>query len=148
MASRRGAVRPPTVFVHAAYKRFADRFLDGTSAWNGPLGVVSDAAYRTFEFTAEPDSMLVLYTDGLIEYDRDVIEGERLMLATAREIAVRRLANPAAEIQDAIFAGREPSDDVAILTISFRDRADIPEGDIGEQWSVALRGVRASFAKP
>src|SRR5947209_11257668 len=60
-----------------------------------PLGVESDAASQTFEFTAEPNSMLVLYTDGLIEFSRDIIEGERLMLATAREIALRRLTNPA-----------------------------------------------------
>lgn len=112
-----------------------------------PLGVQPNAAYRTFQFTAQPNSMLVLYTDGAIEYDHDLIEGERLMLATAREIVLRREANPAAAIQDAIFSRSKPLDDVAILTISFKERSDDPQGNNGEDWSVALRGVRVPFGE-
>ncbi|MFN2450436.1 MAG: PP2C family protein-serine/threonine phosphatase [Candidatus Baltobacteraceae bacterium] len=109
-----------------------------------PLGVQADARYRTFHFTAEPESVLVLYTDGLIEYDRNLIEGERRVLEIAREIGRRKAKNPAAEIQDAIFAQYEPLDDVAILTITFRDGAQ-HEGNDRERWSVGLRGVRTPF---
>jgi len=109
-----------------------------------PLGVHPDADYPSFCFTAEPRSMLVLYTDGLLEYDRDIIQGERRMLETACLIARRTVDNPAAEIQDAIFSQYEPMDDVAILTISFRHGAEHPQHD-GERSSVSLRGVRTPF---
>jgi hypothetical protein len=109
-----------------------------------PLGIHLDATYPSFTFAAEPHSMLVLYTDGLLEYDRNLIQGERRMLETARAIAGRRVDNPAAEIQDAIFAQYEPLDDVAILTISFRDGAGRTQHD-GENSSVALRGVRTPY---
>lgn len=108
-----------------------------------PLGVTKNARYRTFRVEAKPDSLLVLYTDGLIEYDHNIIEGERRMLATAREIALRRATNPADAIQDAIFAANKPLDDVAILTLEFRD-ASI---DRDQPWSVGLRGVRAPFSQ-
>lgn len=109
-----------------------------------PLGVHPDATYPSFRFTAEPHSMLVLYTDGLLEYDRDLIQGERRMLETARIIARRRVDNPAAEIQHAIFDRCEPSDDVAILTISFLNGTEHAQND-GDRSSAALRGVRTPY---
>ncbi|MFN2527378.1 MAG: PP2C family protein-serine/threonine phosphatase [Candidatus Baltobacteraceae bacterium] len=109
-----------------------------------PLGVQSDTKYRNFSFKAEPGSVLVLYTDGLIEYDHDVLEGERRILEIAREVVRRKVENPAAEIQDAVFAQYEPLDDVAILTISFRDGAHQDEND-RERWSVGLSGVNQPF---
>jgi anti-sigma regulatory factor (Ser/Thr protein kinase) len=63
-----------------------------------------------------PDSLLVLYTDGLTEATRDVIDGE----ARVREaLADRRIAhapNPAKAILDAVLGGTS-RDDVAILTM-------------------------------
>jgi len=106
-----------------------------------PLGVDTEATYPSFRFTAEPQSMLILYTDGLVEYDHDLIEGERRMLDAARKIARRRAANPAAEMQDEIFARYEPLDDVAILTILFADA----EQRHGEQRSVEFSGSRTAF---
>jgi len=109
-----------------------------------PLGVAQDAVYPTFHLDAPLDSLLVLYTDGALEYDRNLLEGERRMLQTASDIAVRRVKNPAGAIQDAIFAEYEPLDDVAILTISFHDQAQgANERDESERWSVGLTGLRA-----
>lgn len=107
-----------------------------------PLGVETEASYPIFRFTAEPHSMLVLYTDGLIEYDHDVIEGERRMLNAARKIARRRVANPAVEMQDEIFGQHEPLDDAAILTILF---ADGEQRQKGEQRSVEFSGSRTAL---
>lgn len=112
-----------------------------------PLGVAQNAVYPTFRLDATLDSMLVLYTDGALECDRNLLEGERRMLQTASDIAVRRVKNPAGAIQDAIFAEYEPLDDVAILTISFHDQAQGgSEQDESERWSIGLRGVRAPFS--
>jgi hypothetical protein len=116
-----------------------------------PLGVAHDARYASFSLQAEHEALLILYTDGLLEYDRDIIEGERRILEVAAEVARSGVDNPAAAIRDAIFEQFEPSDDVAIMTISFADaEADgEPAHDAGpraHRWSVGFRGVRAPFA--
>ena len=112
-----------------------------------PLGVAPNAVYPTFRLDAQRDSLLVLYTDGALEYDRDLLEGERRMLQTATDIAVRRVKDPAGAIQDAIFAEYEPLDDVAILAISFHDEAqDNGEQGDSERWSIGLQGTRAPFS--
>lgn len=110
-----------------------------------PLGVQRGSSYRTFSITADHGSLLVLYTDGLLEYDHDVIEGERRMLEAAKNIAVQRLADPAGAIEDAIFKDREPRDDVAILTIAFRDSSITAKEDSPEPWSVGFRGRRVQY---
>jgi len=83
-----------------------------------PLGIVAKATYRTFVATASDGAVLVLYTDGVIENKRDLIEG------TARLLDVTRLTiaeeDPALAIQRRIFAGTAPTDDVAILTVRFK----------------------------
>lgn len=111
-----------------------------------PLGIQRESSYRTFSLMAEHDSLLVLYTDGLIEYDHDLIEGEQRMLESAKNVAVQRLSDPAGAIEDAIFKNHEPLDDVAILTIAFRDSSiDRADADSSERWSIGLRGKRAPY---
>jgi serine phosphatase RsbU (regulator of sigma subunit) len=134
------AGHPPAIFVE---KSGAARLLpyDGL-----PLGIEHGSSYPTFRLTADHDSLLVLYTDGLIEYDHDLIEGERRMLEAAKNIAIQRVADPAGAIEDAIFKDRKPLDDVAILTIAFRDSSiDAANADPSEQWSIGLRGRRAPY---
>ena len=111
-----------------------------------PLGVEPDSAYRTFVLIANHGSLLVLYTDGVLEYDHDIIEGERRMLEAAKNIAAQRVADPAGAIEDAIFKNHKPLDDVAILTIAFRDHSiDAASGDHSDRWSIGLRGRRAAY---
>jgi serine phosphatase RsbU (regulator of sigma subunit) len=88
-------------------------------AYDGlPLGIISKATYRTFLATASDGAVMVLYTDGVIEHKRDIIQG------SARLLEVTRLAvdedDPARAIQRQIFADVSPTDDVAILTIRFK----------------------------
>ena len=111
-----------------------------------PLGVAHDAQYPSFEVQAEHGAILVLYTDGLLEYDRDLLAGERRILETVSAIALRRLDNPAAAIRDAIFTGYEPTDDVAIMTVAFSQHPVDGTVDDEPQWSVGVRGVRAPLA--
>lgn len=113
-----------------------------------PLGVVKGSAYPTFTLRAEHGSLLVMYTDGLLEYNHDLIEGERRMLEVAKNIAIQRVANPAGAIEDAVFKDCKPLDDVAILTIAFRNYGvDAAEDGESERWSIGLRGVRAPFSE-
>ncbi|GAC1305365.1 MAG: hypothetical protein NVS2B3_07050 [Vulcanimicrobiaceae bacterium] len=112
-----------------------------------PLGVAHDARYRSFDVQAEHGAILVLYTDGLLEYDRDLFLGERRILDAVSAIALQRLDNPAAAIRDAIFAGYKPTDDVAIMTVAFAQHPRAGDAsDEAPQWSVGVRGVRAPLA--
>jgi len=88
-----------------------------------PLGVEEDMPPRikTHEFTYEPGSMLLLYTDGLIEFSHDIFDGEARLLAAAAESMRRKAEHPAKFIADRILGDVPPTDDVAVLTLSFQD---------------------------
>jgi CHASE3 domain sensor protein len=84
-----------------------------------PLGATSASSYRTFYEQGAIDSVLVLYTDGLVEYARNVVAGERRLLEVVDGMRSARPANPARHIFESIFGEAHPSDDVAILVASF-----------------------------
>jgi hypothetical protein len=86
-----------------------------------PLGIFADSAFHTNLATAEPGDLLVLYTDGVIEYGRDIIAGETRLIEAA--LRARAAGDPARAIFDAVFGGTPPADDVAIMTIAFLPRA-------------------------
>jgi anti-sigma regulatory factor (Ser/Thr protein kinase) len=67
-------------------------------------------------------SLIAMYTDGLTEFDRDPIEGERLILEALRDEAVYASTNPARYLRDAVLGGRRVHDDVAVITLAFGRR--------------------------
>ncbi|HTU83686.1 MAG TPA: SpoIIE family protein phosphatase [Candidatus Acidoferrales bacterium] len=82
-----------------------------------PLGISRKSGYATSTVQSVPGGMLVLYTDGVIEHSRNVIEGERELIEAVAGVADAE--NPAASIFRKIFDERSVGDDVAILTIGF-----------------------------
>jgi PAS domain S-box-containing protein len=85
-----------------------------------PLGVEENMPpCKTHEFTFESGSMMVLYTDGLIEFTRDLVEGEARLLSAAAEAITRNVEHPATFIADHVLKDAHPNDDIAILTLSF-----------------------------
>jgi PAS domain S-box-containing protein len=81
-----------------------------------PLGLRerSDAATATVEVAR--GSMLVCYTDGLIESTHDIFEGERRLYAAISDAEIETSAEPARRIHDTVlFDGAH--DDVAILAV-------------------------------
>lgn len=91
-----------------------------------PLGVALSPDYRTSRTELAPGAMLVLYTDGLIEYSHDLAQGEAALLAAAEAVAGLPSSDPAAAIRDRIFRDEKVSDDVAILTVRFSENhADV-----------------------
>lgn len=92
-----------------------------------PLGVAEGTAYRTQRLQTVPGAMLVLYTDGVIEYSRDLAAGEAALLEAVEAVAAAPQPDAAAAIRDHVFGSREIADDVAILTIRF---ADSPYGEV------------------
>jgi serine phosphatase RsbU (regulator of sigma subunit) len=82
-----------------------------------PLGVVDHATYSSYLLSPPAGSLIVLYTDGLVEYDHDLIAGERRLLKAVAQIASSGAPDPAGALRDAIFAKRAPVDDVAVVTL-------------------------------
>jgi anti-sigma regulatory factor (Ser/Thr protein kinase) len=83
-----------------------------------PLGIVDEVGATDWTFTIPPGAMLALYTDGMIEYSRDVIDGEERLVEALREGMTFPDEDPARGLLRRVFDGRENTDDVATLTIS------------------------------
>jgi serine phosphatase RsbU (regulator of sigma subunit) len=65
-----------------------------------------------------PDALLVLYTDGLVEFERNVFTGEAALRTAWQSKFAQRLTKPAHAILDQGLAGRSADDDIALLTLS------------------------------
>lgn len=94
-----------------------------------PLGALGSDLPEPRVVTLPPGSLLVLYTDGLVEATRDVAAGEAVLTAAVRE----ELAHPSGTAAQAILArvlgGASTPDDVALITVSVApaplDRLDL-----------------------
>ncbi len=93
-----------------------------------PLGIQADASFRTFVAHATAGSLLVLYTDGVIEFSRDVEAGERRLLEAVSR--ARATSDPSVSIRNEIFGQKPPTDDVAILTIRLEGDPTAPRAEL------------------
>lgn len=104
------------------------------------LGFGSYPAFETSEIATAPGSCILLYTDGLIESTRNVVDGERRL-----EDVLRRLdpgsPKPATHVHDAVV-GAQAFDDVAILLVGMRDDTVRPSWRFDPVWSDVTRRVR------
>ena len=95
-----------------------------------PLGLREHDASAGASHAIVPGSMLVLYTDGLIESTHDLDEGNRRLERALRDPALARSGHPAAHIRDAVLT-EGSRDDVAILCANYagvafeRHRVDV-----------------------
>jgi serine/threonine-protein kinase RsbW len=80
-----------------------------------PLGLRGRAEDGGYAIDVAPGSVLLCYTDGLTEFDRDAVSGEARVRDAFREAS----GEVAHQIYDAIARGRPTHDDVAILAVSF-----------------------------
>ena len=62
---------------------------------------------------------MLVYTDGVIEYSRDVLRGEANLLDAVRGASAMPEADAALGIYERIFRRHALADDVAILTVRF-----------------------------
>lgn len=87
-----------------------------------PLGVEVDlpALIKEHEFIYESGTLLVLYTDGLVEFGHDVEDGVARLLKAARAAVTEGARNPATFIVESVLPEESAYlDDVAVLTIYF-----------------------------
>lgn len=87
-----------------------------------PLGVDFDGQPAVFTEQLHPGEMLVLYTDGLLEFDRDIFQAEHRIVQAARLVWRERPDTLAEAIRSEVMGGAEPNDDIAILCILVDDR--------------------------
>jgi serine phosphatase RsbU (regulator of sigma subunit) len=81
------------------------------------LGVVDDGAYDDHTVEIGAGDMVVFYTDGLVEVERDPAIGQRRLFDALRLDAVTQAANPALAIFERVLDGGTIQDDIAILTL-------------------------------
>jgi PAS domain S-box-containing protein len=84
-----------------------------------PLGMRAIATVPAVAGISLPlGALLVLYTDGLIEHDRDPVQGEAELIQAIRAEVGAPSLNPARTILDRVLGGKDPHDDVAILLVA------------------------------
>jgi serine phosphatase RsbU (regulator of sigma subunit) len=82
-----------------------------------PLGVTDRLQADCRDDRLSPGEMLVCYTDGIIENERNVIEGEARLRRVLSSLKPSERREPAPAIRHRILGARHGRDDVAILTI-------------------------------
>ncbi|HET9096878.1 MAG TPA: SpoIIE family protein phosphatase [Candidatus Baltobacteraceae bacterium] len=102
-----------------------------------PLGAFRDARFEQHKTRCVERSMLVLYTDGLVEITRDIVEGEEMLERVVASEAVMHAANMAQFIER-VIAHQAPRDDIAILTMRF-SRPEM-------RWQFEAADARAAYA--
>jgi GAF domain-containing protein/anti-sigma regulatory factor (Ser/Thr protein kinase) len=99
-----------------------------------PLGLRDRSIGLSMTVGLEDAEMLVLYTDGLVEATRDLIQGEARLREVLERDAVLYASSPAEMICQACLPdGAE--DDAAVLTVGFR---------FGRRWTFDAENARAA----
>ena len=121
--------------------------LSGSGLPLGLRAIQNDVADTPHTVCLDNSSLLVLYTDGLIEATRDIDAGEASVRAALSSAAVWNADNPAAAISEHVL--EEVVDDVAILTIRIESAAvsvTRPAGlrDRDARWRFSVRDPAAA----
>lgn len=101
-----------------------------------PLGAFPGVYFQPHVLECPKRSMLVLYTDGIIEIDRDAVAGEERLRQLLSSRAVLHSANPAEFIERAIVK-QAPRDDVAIMVLNF--------AKVDMRWEFEAADARAAY---
>lgn len=92
--------------------------LDAFDARGLPLGMrqLERDDDRTCSLVLPPGSIAVFFTDGLVEWARDYVEGETALRAAIADPAIRGSQHPAKALRRAVVQGKH-HDDLAVLTL-------------------------------
>ena len=94
-----------------------------------PLGFLDAGSLPAWTVQLAPGSLLVLYTDGLIEFGRDAAAGHAALVQAVQAEHIDTSPDPAHRILDRMLSGNQARDDVAIVAIALTpgavDRLDI-----------------------
>lgn len=82
-----------------------------------PLGFLDDLKCESFERAIEPGATFVFYTDGLVEFERNVLLGEERLARSASAILHESPVLRASALVERTLAHKRQLDDVAVLVI-------------------------------
>ena len=116
------------VFAYASAGHPAPLIDDGTTLRRLPTGGLPiglrDDEGVDFARSLQAPVTLVLFTDGLMEFARDLDEGERRIEAAIRTLAREDIEHLATVLMKEVLGDDEPTDDIAILTLAIRRFTD------------------------
>jgi PAS domain S-box-containing protein len=116
------------VFAYASAGHPAPLIDDGTTLRRLPTGGLPiglrDDEGVDFGRSLQAPVTLVLFTDGLMEFARDLDEGERRIEAAIRALAREDIEHLATVLMKEVLGDDEPTDDIAILTLTIRRFTD------------------------
>lgn len=107
-----------------------------------PIGLRDDDGVD-FSLTLHAPCTLMLFTDGLIEFARDIDDGERRIEAAIRELNATETDHLAAAIMKRVLGSDAATDDIAILTATLDRFPDEIAGDERE-WRFLSTDARAA----
>ncbi|HKU68303.1 MAG TPA: GAF domain-containing SpoIIE family protein phosphatase [Candidatus Baltobacteraceae bacterium] len=83
-----------------------------------PLGLraLQRIEQQTCEVVLDPGALAVFFTDGLVEWSCDYVQGEAALRRAIADAQVRRSPNPAKALRRAVVRGKH-QDDIALLTL-------------------------------
>jgi len=85
-----------------------------------PLGADLGFTPVSHRIDVEPESVIALYTDGMVEFSRDLQAAEnRLRTAVAMLVGDTSIARPAIAVKDIVFDEAPTKDDAALLILQF-----------------------------
>jgi anti-sigma regulatory factor (Ser/Thr protein kinase) len=119
--------------------RLADGSLQQPSGHNAPLGLGLQQNIDVHHVTLAPGALFVLYTDGLIESTKDVLEGEARLESAMRN--VDSAPGVAHRLHDIVLASHS-RDDVAVLAIAIEETAPARRWRFDPIWPDVARRVR------
>lgn len=100
-----------------ALLRSPDGAIREVIAAGAPLGVMRELDCEGLTIVAAPGDALVLYTDGLTEYARDIESAERQLVAALS--ADPMVPGCAARLCDAVLGDAAATDDIAVMVLCF-----------------------------
>lgn len=99
-----------------------DEIVDPFGSRGLPLGMrrlEKNAEQETCSIVLEPGSMAVYFTDGLVEWKRNYVEGEAALREALADPEIRGARHPAKALRSAVVQGKH-QDDIAVLTLQVR----------------------------
>jgi serine phosphatase RsbU (regulator of sigma subunit)/anti-sigma regulatory factor (Ser/Thr protein kinase) len=107
-----------------------------------PIGLRDDDGVD-FTLTLPPACTIILYTDGLIEFARDLDEGERRLDAAILALDDLAADGAAAAIMQRVLGDDQATDDIAILTASIHSLPDRAREEM-RGWTFSSHDARAA----
>lgn len=117
------------------------RFLAGEGLM---LGIDRRAKYEQYRTDLTEGAGLVLYTDGIVEAERDYLQGQQNLLAAVRRAYRAPVENIAEDIQRRVFQRAQPRDDCALLFLGVTSLGAPPRSLQHRTWTLDAREESAT----